>query len=233
MDLIWEGLIQAIRLLISADPEIIRIILLSLTVSGLATLVSVVLGVPLGVVMALTQFRGREIAVGTINTGMGLPPTVVGLVVSIFMWRSGPLGFLGLMYTPAAMVIAQALIAFPLVTGFTMAGIQQINPNLKLQIRAIGASRPQLWWLLLRESRLSLLAAIIAGFGGVLSEVGASMMVGGNIRDETRVLTTSVVMEVSRGNFAVAIALSIILIVLAFTITMALTRIQQAGRAKS
>lgn len=229
MDLFWEGLVQAVNLLLSGDPEIIQVTLLSLSVSGLATLISVIIGVPLGVFLALSGFWGRSLAIGAINTGMGLPPTVVGLVVSIMLWRSGPLGFLGLMYTPTALVIAQAIIAFPLVTGFTMAGVQQLNPNLRLQILAIGASRIQLWWLLLREARLSLLAAVIAGFGGVLSEVGASMMVGGNIRGSTRVLTTSIVMEVSKGQFALAMALSIILLALAFAITMALTKIQQRG----
>ncbi|HAJ98630.1 MAG TPA: tungstate transporter permease [Bacteroidales bacterium] len=232
MELFFEGLLQAIRLLLEGNREVLEITLLSLKVSGLATLLSVIIGVPLGVVLALSRFWGRNAAVGVINTGMGLPPTVVGLVVSIFLWRSGPLGFLGLMYTPTAIIIAQALIAFPLVTGFTMAGVQQLNSNLRLQIIAMGASRLQLWWLLLRESRLSLLAAVIAGFGGVLSEVGAVMMVGGNIRGQTRVLTTAIVMEVSRGQFALAIALSIILLALAFAITMSLTKIQQRGRSK-
>jgi len=232
MELFFEGLLQAVRLLLEGNREVLEITLLSLKVSGLATLLSVIIGVPLGVVLALSRFWGRNAAVGVINTGMGLPPTVVGLVVSIFLWRSGPLGFLGLMYTPTAIIIAQALIAFPLVTGFTMAGVQQLNSNLRLQIIAMGASRLQLWWLLLRESRLSLLAAVIAGFGGVLSEVGAVMMVGGNIRGQTRVLTTAIVMEVSRGQFALAIALSIILLALAFAITMSLTKIQQRGRNK-
>ncbi|HSV88748.1 MAG TPA: ABC transporter permease [Bacteroidales bacterium] len=229
MELFWEGLVQAFRLLIGGNPEMIRVTLLTLQVSGLATLISVIIGVPVGVSLALKRFHGRNLAVGAINTGMGLPPTVVGLVVSILMWRFGPLGFLGLMYTPTAMVIAQSLIALPLITGFTMAGVQQLNPKLTLQIKALGASRFQLWWLLLREARLSLIAAVIAGFGGVVSEVGASMMVGGNIRGQTRVLTTAVVMEVSRGHFAMAIALSIILLALAFSITMFLTRVQQRG----
>lgn len=229
MELIWEGLVQAVKLLLAGDPEMIQVALLTLRVSGTATLVSVILGVPLGVFMALQRFRFRHLAVGVINTGMGMPPTVVGLFVSILMWRHGPLGFFGLMYTPTAMIIAQSLIALPLVTGFTMAGVQQLNPKLTLQILAIGASRWQLWWLLIREARLSLLAAVIAGFGGVVSEVGASMMVGGNIRGHTRVLTTAVVMEVSRGHFAMAIALSIILLALAFAITMSLTKIQQRG----
>jgi tungstate transport system permease protein len=227
MELFWHGLIEALHLLFSGDSQTISIALLSLTVSGLATFISVLIGVPVGIVLALSRFRGRKVIMASVNTGMGLPPTVVGLVVSIFLWRSGPMGALGLMYSPAAMIIAQALIAVPLVTGFTMAGVQQLNPNLLLQIRAMGASRFQLWGKLLRESRLSLLAAVIAGFGGVISEVGASMMVGGNIKDETRVLTTAIVMEVSKGNFSLAMALSIILITLAFAVTFVLTRVQQ------
>lgn len=227
MELFWQGLIEALNLLFSGDSQTISIALLSLAVSGLATFISVIIGVPVGIVLALSRFRGRKVIMASVNTGMGLPPTVVGLVVSIFLWRSGPLGALGLMYSPAAIIIAQALIAVPLVTGFTMAGVQQLNPNLLLQIRAMGASRFQLWLKLLRESRLSLLAAVIAGFGGVISEVGASMMVGGNIKDETRVLTTAIVMEVSKGNFSLAMALSIILITLAFAVTFVLTRVQQ------
>lgn len=214
----------------SGDPELWRITLLTLRVSGTATLLSLCVGVPVGVLLALTRFWGRGFLVSLINTGMGMPPVVAGLIVSILLWRSGPLGYLGLMYTPTAMVIAQFIIATPLVTGFTLAGIGQLNPKLQLQITALGATRWQLFWLLIREARMSLLAAVIAGFGGVISEVGASMMVGGNILGMTRVLTTATVMEVGKGNFDVAIALSIILMVLIWLITYALTWLQQRGR---
>lgn len=229
MHLIVKGLVQAWQLLVSADPEMIRVTFLTLKISGVATFVSLILGVPLGLLLALHGFRGRKAAVSVINTGMGLPPTVVGLWVSILLWRYGPLGFLHLMYTPAAMVIAQSVIALPLITGFTMAGVQQLNPKLKLQILALGASRRQLWWLLLREARLSILAAVIAGFGGVVSEVGASMMVGGNVMGQTRVLTTAIVMETAKGEFGSAIALSIILLTIVYLITLGLTAIQQRG----
>jgi len=165
-----------------------------------------------------------------VNFGMGLPPVVVGLWVSIFLWRSGPLSFLNMMYTPGAIILAQSIIASPIVTGFTIAAIGQLNHKIKLQILALGASRLQLLWLLIREARMGLLAAVIAGFGGVISEVGASMMVGGNISGYTRVLTTATVMEVSKGNFDIAIAISIILMLLAYTITFALTMLQQRGR---
>ncbi|MBI2940573.1 MAG: ABC transporter permease [Chloroflexi bacterium] len=230
MDLIWRGLLKAVELVVSGDPEVWRITFLTLRVSGTATLISVLLGVPAGVLLALGRFPGRRLLVSLVNTGMGLPPVVVGLWVSILLWRYGPLGFLGLMYTPTAMVVAQCAIAMPLVTGFTLAGIQQLNPKLRLQILALGASHGQLYWLLIREARLSILAAIMAGFGGVVSEVGASMMVGGTVRGQTRVLTTATVMEVSRGNLDVALALSVLLLALAWGVTYALTSLQQRGR---
>jgi tungstate transport system permease protein len=170
--------------------------------------------------------------IALVNTGMGLPPVVVGLFVSIFLWRSGPLGILELLYTPTAIVIAQFIIAAPIVTGLTMAAVQQLNPKLRLQLLGLGASRIQLLWLLMRESRLLLLAAVMAGFGGVISEVGASMMVGGNLLGHTRVLTTATVLETGKGNFDVAIALSVILLVLVFGVNYILTQIQQQGRAR-
>lgn len=218
-------------MLLSGDPELWRITWLTLRVSGTATLISVLLGVPVGVLLALTRFRGRSFLVSLINTGMGLPPVVAGLMVSILLWRYGPLGELRLMYTPTAIVIAQCVIAAPLVTGFTLAGIQQLNPKLQYQILALGASRWQLFWLLIREARLSILAAVMAGFGGVISEVGASMMVGGNILGQTRVLTTATVMEVGKGHYDIAMALSILLLILVWAVTYALTWLQQRGRA--
>ena len=211
MDLILEGIKKAFFLLISFDPEVIKITLLSIEVSGAATLISLIIGISVGVAVALSRFAGKRFIVSLINTGMGLPPVVVGLFVTIFLWRNGPLGFFHLMYTPGAMIIAQVIIAFPIVVGFTMAGTQQLDPKLRLQILSLGASRSQLLWLLLKEARLPLLAAIMAGFGAVISEVGASMMVGGNIRGYTRVLTTATVLEVSKGRFELAAGLSIIL----------------------
>ncbi len=230
MELIWQGIVKAFFLLIEGDPEVFRITVLTLKVSGMATLISVLIGVPLGVFLAISSFPGRNIAVSMVNLGMGLPPVVVGLWVSLFLWRSGPLGFLHLQYTPTAIIIAQAIIASPIVTGFTVAAVGQLNPKIRLQILALGASRLQLIWLLVREARIGLLAAVMAGFGGVVSEVGASMMVGGNIYDYTRVLTTATVMEVSRGNFDVAISLSVILLILAYAVTLMLTVLQQRDR---
>lgn len=232
MDLILEGIRQAIGLLFGFDAEVWRIALLSLRVSATATLISLVLGVSGGTVLALTRFPGRRVLVSFVNTGMGLPPVVVGLFVSIFLWRNGPLGVLGLLYTPTAMVIAQAVIATPIVTGISLAAIQALPAKLRLQILALGATRWQMVRLLLREARLPLLAAVMAGFGGVISEVGASIMVGGNVKGLTRVLTTATVMETGRGNFDIAIALSVILLLLTFAVNYLLTRIQQRERPR-
>jgi tungstate transport system permease protein len=229
MELIWEGIKHALQLIISGDLEVLQITSLSLKVSGIATLISLAIGLPLGTLFALGQFPTRRFWVSLINTGMALPPVVVGLAVSIFLWRSGPLGDLRLMYTPTAIVIAQTIIAAPVVTGLTVAALQQLNPRLQLQMFGLGGSRLQVILLLWREARLPLLAALMAGFGSVISEVGASMMVGGNLRGETRVLTTAIVLENSRGEFAVAIALSIILLILAYLVNLFLTWIQQRG----
>ncbi len=230
MDLILDGLRKAFWLLVTLDPEVIRITLLSLRVSGTATLLSLTVGVCLGTAIGLSQFHGRGILVSIVNTGMGLPPVVVGLFVTVLLWRNGPLGFLGILYTPTAMIIAQAIIATPIIMGISLAAIQQLPVELRLQILALGATRLQMAWVLVKQARLPLLAAVMAGFGGVISEVGASMMVGGNIKGYSRVLTTATVMETSRGNFDMAIALSAILLLLAYLITLALTHVQQRGR---
>ena len=200
--------------------------------SGSATLISVLIGISSGTTIALSNFPGKRIVVSLINTGMGLPPVVVGLFVTIFLWRNGPLGFFGSLYTPTAIIIAQTVIATPIVMGITLAAIQQLPQKLRLQILALGATRIQMVWILIREARLPLLAAVMAGFGGVISEVGASIMVGGNIKGYSRVLTTATVMETSRGNFDVAIALGIILLLLAYFINLVLTQIQQREKPR-
>ena len=232
MDLIFEGLKQAFWLLVTGDPEVLAITWLSVKVSGIATLISLLLGVSVGSIVALTSFPGRRLTVSVINTGMALPPVVVGLFVTVFLWRNGPLGFLGILYTPTAMVFAQTVIATPIVMGISLAAMQQLPKKLRLQILALGATRLQMVWLLIREARLPLLAAVMAGFGGVISEVGASIMVGGNIKGYSRVLTTATVMETSRGNFDVAIALGIILLLLAYLINLVLTYVQQRERPR-
>ena len=210
--------------------EVFQISQLSLVISGLATGISLLLGLPVGTVLALSRFPGRPFLLSLVNTGMGLPPVVVGLAVAISLWRSGPLGDLQLIYTPTAIVIAQVIIALPVVTGLTTAALQALDPRLRLQLYGLGASRMQMIFSLWREARLPLLAAMMAGFGSVISEVGASMMVGGNIRFRTRVLTTAIVLETNKGNFNTAIALGILLLIITFLVNLALTRIQQRGR---
>ncbi len=230
MQNIVDGVIKAFQLLIQGDPEVIRITLLSLQVSGLATIISLLLGLPVGTFLALVNFPTKRFWISVINTGMALPPVVVGLVVSIFLWRSGPLGDLHLIYTPAAIVIAQVLIAFPMAAGLIISALQQLDPRLRVQMLGLGASNSQMVLVLWKEARLPMFAAIIAAFGSVISEVGASMMVGGNLEGHTRVLTTAIVLEASRGIFASAIALSLILIGIAFLVNFALTTIQQRNR---
>ncbi|MEW6402899.1 MAG: ABC transporter permease [Chloroflexota bacterium] len=210
-------------------PEIFQITFLSLQISALATGLSLVIGLPLGTLLALGRFPGRSFLLSIVNTGMGLPPVVVGLFVAMMLWRSGPLGDLKLIYTPSAIIIAQVVISFPVVTGLTAAALQALDPRLKLQLYGLGASRTQMIWMLWKEARLPLLAALMAGFGSVISEVGASMMVGGNIRYQTRVLTTAIVLETSKGNFDNATGLAILLLVITFLINWALTWIQQRG----
>ena len=232
MELILDGINTALRLIFSLDREVLEVTFLSLKISGCATVASLIIGIPAGVFLALSHFPGRRLVVSLVNTGMGLPPVVVGLFVTIFLWRNGPLGFLEILYTPLAMIMAQSVIAAPIVTGITIASIQNLPSNLKLQVLALGATRLQTVWILVRESRLPLLAAVMAGFGGVISEVGASIMVGGNIKGQTRVLTTATVMETGKGNFDVAIALSLILLLLAFSVNYLLTVIQQRERPR-
>ena len=212
--------------------EILQITLLSLKISAIATGLSLIIGLPFGTLLALGKFPGRSFLLSLVNTGMGLPPVVVGLFVAMMLWRSGPLGDLRLIYTPTAIIIAQVVISFPVVTGLTAASLQALDPRLILQLYGLGASRIQMIWMLWREARLPLLAALMAGFGSVISEVGASMMVGGNIRYQTRVLTTAIVLETSKGEFDKAIGLAVLLLVITFLINWALTWIQQRGVRK-
>ena len=209
--------------------DVFSVTLLSLEVSGLATALSLLIGLPLGTALALGRFPGRAVLLSVVNTGMGLPPVVVGLVVAMLLWRSGPLGGLQLIYTPLAIVIAQLIIAAPVVTGLTAVALQQLDPRLRQQLLGLGASQAQMVLALWREARLPLIAALIAGFGSVISEVGASMMVGGNIRGQTRVLTTAIVLETGKGEFETALALGALLLVITFLINVALTFVQQRG----
>jgi tungstate transport system permease protein len=232
MDLILEGLVKAFQLIIALDAEVIGITWLSLKVSGVATFISVLIGISTGMIVALTRFPGKKFVVSVVNTGMGLPPVVVGLFVTIFLWRNGPLGFMNILYTPTAMIFAQAVIATPIVMGISIAALQNLPAKMRLQILSLGATRLQMVWILVREARLPLMAAVMAGFGGVISEVGASIMVGGNIKGYSRVLTTATVMETGKGEFDVAFALSIILLLLVFIVNYVFTIIQQRERPR-
>ena len=232
MGLIWEGIKKAAELIWTLDPEVLGITLFSLKVSILATGVSLAIGGAAGMAIALSRFPGKRLLISVINTGMGLPPVVVGLFVTILLWRNGPFGFMDILYTPSAIILAQTVIATPIIAGISLTAIQQLPADLRLQILSLGASRWQMVRMLAVEARLPLMAAVMAGFGGVISEVGASIMVGGNIKGSTRVLTTATVMETGKGNFDTAIALSLILMVLTFAVNAALTHIQQRDRPR-
>src|SRR2546427_290946 len=227
MTLLLDGVRQALGLLVSGDGEIWSILWLSLEVSGSATLISLLIGIPAGTALALTRFSGRGLVVSAVNSGMGLPPVVVGLFVTIVLWRSGPLGSLEILYTPAAIVLAQAVIASPIVTGITLAAVQQVPREFRLQLLALGASRVQMVWTVLREARLPMLAAVMAGRGGGIADIGGPMVEGGDNKRATRTLTTAMVLETSKGDFDVAIALSLLLLALVFLVNWALTSIQQ------
>jgi tungstate transport system permease protein len=229
MDYILQGLYQALRLLVHGDPYIYQIAWLSVKVAAAALLISLAFGVPLGATIALTRFPGRRLAVALLNTGMGVPPVVVGLVVALFLWSNGPLGFLNLMYTVRGMIVAQVVIGLPIVAGLSMAALQQLDPSFRLQIMALGAGRLRTFAYLMREIRIPLLGAVMAAFGAVMSEVGAVMIVGGNILGQTQVLTTGIVQFVDMGDYARAIALATVLMIMVIAANYALTVIQQRG----
>lgn len=214
----------------AARGELAGILGLSLLVSGVAIVLSMALGVPAGVFLALRRFPGRRFLVALVNTGMGLPPVVVGLFVFLLLSRAGPFGPLELLYTPWAMILAQVIIAGPLVVGITLAAIQGLDEKLRLQILSLGASRTQYYWRLVQEARLSLVAALAAGFGSVISEVGAVMMVGGNIKGQTRVMTTAIVLATRQGEFPLALALGGLLLLLALGVNWLFTVVQQRQR---
>ena len=212
--------------------ELVEIVLTTLQVTSTAIFFAVLIGIPLGITLALCKFPGKKVVLTVMNTCMGLPPIIAGLLVAMALWRNGPLGWLELIYTKTGIVIAQCIIASPIVAGLTMSAIQQLDPNLRIQVRALGATRLQMVVVLIREAKLALLAAVMAGYGRIIAEVGAVMIVGGNIRGDTRVLTTAIVLETRKGNFELAIILGLILMALAFAINLGLTHIQQKRLAK-
>jgi tungstate transport system permease protein len=220
-----EGILRAL-----GEPALLEVVSLTFQVTGLALLVATIVGVPLGAVIGLTRFPGKRLVTLVLYTGMGLPPVVVGLFVYLLLSRGGPLGTLDWLFTPSAMVVAQTIIAFPLVAALTMSAVEGVDPDLRLQVRALGATRWQTGWTILREARIGLTAAIVAAFGGIISEVGAVMLVGGNIEGQTRVLTTAIVLSTRQGDFALAMALGIVLLALALGANAVLLQLQ--GRAK-
>jgi len=227
MEFIIEGFRKALGLILSGNPEIFSIARLSLTVSLLATAVAVLIGVPLGSWIAVKKFPLKKLLIALVNTGMGLPPVVAGLVVMLFLARSGPLGILNWLYTPKGMILAQVIIALPIITALTISAMQGVDRRFYRQVLALGATEWQAILVCLRELRLTMLAAVIAGFGRLVAEVGAVMIVRGNIRHQTRMLTTATVMETQMGNFDMAIAIGLVLLALGFAVNLALTLIQQ------
>ena len=234
MDEIIHGLSEAARLIATWNPAVVEIVLLSLRVSGTALLFSAILGIPLGVMLGMGRFAGRRLLVALLYTGMGFPPVVIGLFVYLFLSRNGPLGqldwpFIPHLFTPGAMVLAQSIISLPLVAGFTMAAVMGVGPGLRRQVQALGTTKCQTAVTVLLEARLGVIVAVIAGFGSIISEVGAVMLVGGNVEHSTRVLTTAIVLETRKGNFDLAIALSIILLGLSFVTNLIMLRLQGRG----
>lgn len=228
MQTLLQALDSAVRLLWQMDPALREIIAMTLRVTGSALLLATLLGLPLGLALGLRRnLPGRGCVLPMIYTGMGVPPVLAGLVVYLLLSNQGPLGNWRWLFTPAAMITAQTLIALPLVVGLTIASVQAVNPLTHLQVRALGATRRQLAWTILLEARVGVLAAIVAAFGRIVAEVGAVMLVGGNIEGQTRVLTTAIVLETRRGNFALAVALGIILMAIAFALNFTLYHMER------
>ena len=226
MDVLTSGLIQAIRMILAGDPALVEIVFLSLRVTGSALVISSLIGIPVGAGLGLSRVRARGFVTTLLYTGMGLPPVVVGLFVYLMLSRSGPFGVLGWLFTPSAMVVAEIIIAFPLVAGLTMTAVQSVDPALRVQARSLGATRVQETWTVLKEARIGVVAALVAAFGSIISEVGAVMLVGGDIEGKTRVLTTAIVLNTRTGEFELALALGVILLTLAFLANVAMLRLQ-------
>jgi tungstate transport system permease protein len=229
MNDLLQGIVQAFTIIISLDPVLYDIIWLSLYVSGLGLMFSIIFGIPLGAFMGLKQFPGRQLMMAILYTGMGFPPVVIGLFVYLILSRSGPLGTLGWLFTPRAMIVAQTIISFPLVAGFTMAAVMGVNPNLRQQLVSLGATGWQATLAILTEARIGVIVSIVAGFGAIISEVGAVLLVGGNIEGKTRTLTTAIVLETRKGDFDLALALGVILLLVTFLANVAMLRLQGRG----
>ena len=227
METLGRALADALRLLRDLDPAVLETVGLTLRVTLGALTIALLLGIPIGAAIGLARrLPGRALIVPVIYTGMGLPPVAVGLFTYLILSNQGPLGRLGLLFTPTGMIVAQTIIAFPLVVGLTMSSVQGVDADLRTQMRALGATRRQIAMTTLAEARIGVTAAVVVAYGSIISEVGAVMLVGGNIEGETRVLTTAIVLETRQGNFALAMALAFILLTLAFLTNFAFHRLQ-------
>lgn len=234
MELIWNGIIAGLRMLLTGDPELWQIIGVSARVSGAALVLSAALGIPLGAALGLVRFRGRRVVQAFVYTGMGLPPVVVGLAVYLLLSRSGLLGplnwpWIPQLFTVPAMIVAQVVIATPLIVGYTMSAVADVSPDLRLQLRSLGATRSQVTLAVLREARLGVIVALVGGLGSIISELGAVMLVGGNIEGSTRVLTTAILLETRQGDFGLAIGLGMVLLLLSFVLNFGVTQLQEKG----
>jgi tungstate transport system permease protein len=233
MHSIIQGFAAAFRLIITLNPDLVRIVLLSLQVSGSALVLATLIGLPLGAYLALRRVPLRGLVISLLNTGMGLPPVAVGLFLYLILSRSGPMGFLSLLYTPVAMVIAQCILALPIVASLAHAAIASVDPVIRQAAITLGATPSQEGLAIIKEARHGITAGVIAGLGRVMAEVGAILIVGGNIAGYTRVITTTIALETDKGNFELAIALGIILLTISFAITLALRFVQRQGRSET
>ncbi len=229
MESIIKGFEKAFQLIITFNPELLDIIFLSLKVSGIALLIATIVGLPVGTLIALKRFRRKGMLIAILNTLMGLPPVVVGLFLYLVLSRSGPLGFIGILYTPSAMVIAQTILALPIIISLSHSAITSVNPLIRQASISLGATPLQSALAVIKEARYGIMAGIIAGLGRVMSEVGAILIVGGNIAGYTRVMTTAIALETDRGDFGLAIALGIILLIISLCINIVLHKIQKSG----
>lgn len=234
METIINGLVEGLRLFFTGDPGLWKIIGVTVQVCGTALLISAVIGIPIGAYLGLTKFRGRRLIQALVYTGMGLPPVLVGLAVYLLLSNNGILGplqqsWIPRLFTIEAMILAQVIIAVPMIIGYTMSAVGEVSPDLRLQVRSLGATRWQVIGVTLREARRGVLVAIIGGLGSIISEVGAVMMVGGNIEGSTRVMTTAILLETRRGNFQMALGLGVILLGIAFAINFSAAQLQGKG----
>jgi len=233
MNFILESFKQAFYLILHLDRELLEIIFLSLKVSGTALAFATLTGIPAGALLGLKKFFGRNTLITLLNTFMGLPPVVVGLFLYLLLSRSGPLGFLSLLYTPSAMIIAQSILAFPIVAAITHSSIVKVDPSVKLAAKTLGATPFQITLTMIKEARYGIMAGVCAALGRVMAEVGAILIVGGNIAGYTRVMTTTIALETDKGNFELAMALGIILLIISFLINIFLFSIQKKGTKES